>query len=115
VEEYERQLAGLLPRLSRWWLTEAEWSSIEDALDRLAGARGQDDAATAGRLTAALLQSGPGRVAGGLDDAMRAPRRPATPAARDVIYRLLRDLGVPPDEEAADEVEARRPDRPSRQ
>jgi hypothetical protein len=94
MDDYEPRLAEVLTHLLSWRLTEEGWSSVEEALNRLAAARHAGDRATEGRLAAVLLLSDVGRVAGGLAEAMEEPpRRTASPRTRDVVYRLIRDLG----------------------
>jgi hypothetical protein len=94
---YEKaaSIGDLLISVLSWELTHDAWHRVDAALDALGTAvLGGDEAATR-RAATTLMLCAPRRAGTGLDDALRQPpQRRVPPQTRDVINRLLHQIGL---------------------
>jgi CATRA-Associated Small Protein len=93
-------IRGLLGSVLEWELTNDGWHRVEEALDMLTAAIGREDPVAARRAATALMLNGPRRAGTSLSDALKEPpQRPVPLRTRDVINRLLHQIGFPPEPE----------------
>jgi hypothetical protein len=93
-------IGGLLDSVLKWEVTENIWQRIDEVVDLLTTAIERGDPVATRRAVAALVLSGPRRAGTGLGEALKQPpQRRVSPRTRDVIIRLLHQIGLPSEPE----------------
>jgi hypothetical protein len=97
-EDEDETLTQILEAILTWRLTDTDWEAVDQELRILVEARTGADLQTFRRAANQLINYDGSRAAGGLADApAEPPRRPASSEIREVVYRLLRQVGLPKD------------------
>jgi hypothetical protein len=102
ADDEDETLAEILEVTLTWRLTEAEWETVRQELVLLAGARAGADPKAAARAAEPLIDRAGSRAASGLADAKPDASRQSAPSeVREVVYRLLQQVGLPTDTSGA--------------